>query len=93
VPEAPPEPDAPPALVDVALGEPPEPEEEDEADEPDEPPLPAVVVDVELDVGVEAMGLPLSEQAAAEAANETQSRRSARLVMLVSSRAEPAQAG
>jgi hypothetical protein len=64
---------------------------DEEADEPDEPLLPFVVDDV-VDVGVEAMGLPLSEQAAAEAANETQSRRSARLVMLVSSRAEPAQA-
>jgi hypothetical protein len=80
-------------LVDVALGEPPEPVVVDETDELGEPPLPFVVVDVVVvDMGGGVKGVPLSEQAAAEAVNETQSRRSARLVMLISSRAEPAQA-
>src|SRR6185369_10375734 len=92
-PEPPPDPEPLLVLVDVALVAPPAPEVVDEADELEEPALLFVVDDVVVvDMAGGPKGVFLSEQAAAEAANETQSRRSARLVMLISSRTEPAQA-
>jgi len=71
---------APPVPADVAPLAPPEPVADVEELAPVDPLLALDVVAVE--VGVECIGLPWSEQAATDAANETQTREGARLVML-----------